>query len=210
MKWSSWIVMLTLLGVGAVRLGSGLAAKPSVLASLPTWRGDFCVRDADCAWDNPCVPQRCGKVKPGPKQLGCDKGTSPRGSCTCVEHQCTLRPSNPRTGDSSPSPAGCRSDDDCAVDLATATCHLKGNRNIGAISVEGPLCTCNQARRQCEYQWIVPVPCKSWKDCWWKTSPRLHPIRAPKPRLRKLRPCKDGEHDSICHKGRCMISGWEC
>lgn len=112
----------------------GLAAS-----SRPTWRGDYCSIDSDCGWNNPCIPTRCGKARAGSANIRCRRASRPPGTCTCVESQCTLKPFDPGHGMSDTTAGRCKKDKDCAVDVATAVCHLKGNTAIGPIKVQGPL-----------------------------------------------------------------------
>jgi hypothetical protein len=190
--------------------GAASTADPGAAAPAASrgGRGDRCSADADCGWDDPCTPRRCGRAAgaPGP---GCDKSWPPPGTCTCVEHQCTLRPDDPARGASD---SGCRSDDECAVDVAAATCHLRGDSLIGPIEEQGPVCTCSEGR--CVWRWTGPVRCTSWRDCSWVRTSRLRPVAAgevPRPVPRPVRPCKDGERDSVCGPGGvCRIVAWGC
>ena len=51
--------------------------------------GDRCEVDADCGWDDPCVPKVC--LRTDEKVfVGCDKSSLPPGTCTCIDHRCTL------------------------------------------------------------------------------------------------------------------------
>jgi hypothetical protein len=184
------------------------AAPPATPDAGPLGaRGDYCDQDADCGWDDPCMARRCGKA---PEPTGCDKSMPPPGTCSCVENQCTLKPKDPALGASAP---GCTTDADCAIDVGTATCHLKGTTLIGPIEQEGPVCTCNGGSRRCEFSWSGPVACKSWRDCSWVRQPRLRAVPArsvPRPFPRPVRACKDGEVDSVCKAGVCEIVGWSC
>lgn len=129
---------------------------------------------------------------------------------------CTLRPTHLTSGDTRGAPA-CLRDEDCAVDVATGTCHAHGKSLIGPIFQQGPFCTCKPSMGQCSMQWVEPVPCESWRDCSWVRQPRLRPVPAsqvPRPVKDKVKPCKTGEIDSVCepHGDRkvCRIVGWSC
>lgn len=182
------------------------ARRVAAAAAGPTWRGDPCRADADCGWDDPCRATRCQAIRGAPP-VGCDKGLPPPGTCLCVDGMCTLNPTDPRRGASA---AGCAGDADCAVDVPTATCHLKGRTLIGPIHREGPYCACDRASRRCHFAWSDPVPCKSWKECWYAKVPRLRPVPAKPLRTRKVRPCRDGELDAVCQSGFCQVLGWDC
>jgi hypothetical protein len=173
-----------------------------------------CRKDADCGWDDLCRPQRCGSAEK--QAVGvCGETAAPPGTCGCVEEMCTLRRSEP-AGGASRSDA-CVDDDDCAVDVATATCHPHGDGLIGPIHREGPYCACRQVTGRCELMWQAPVPCRTWRDCSWVSLPRLRPVSArevPRPLPRPVRPCRDSEVDAVCdgESGRktCRIVGWSC
>lgn len=203
--------------------GPGTATAPDAAAPAPDAspieaaaatgstgaRGDFCRNDADCGWDDPCMPARCGKASTAPFP-GCDESAPPPGTCTCVEQQCTLRPTRPTHGASAP---GCTTDADCAIDVATATCHVKGQTLIGPITEQGPVCTCAAGGR-CQWSWVGPVPCKTWRDCSWTRAPRLRPVpssQVPRPVDHPVEACRDGERDSVCTpQGTCRIVAWSC
>jgi len=173
--------------------------------------GAFCQSDAECGWDDQCMPGRCVAARAAGGGAGCDESAPPPGTCSCVENQCALRRNDPSAGASTA--AGCTRDDQCAIDVASATCHLGGTTLIGPIHAEGPVCTCGKAGR-CEWSWSGPVACKSWRDCSWVHQPRLRPVPAklvPRPVKRPVRACKDGEVDSVCTKaGTCEIVAWSC
>lgn len=179
-------------------------------ASEPSWRGHFCERDEDCGWDDPCFPKRCGeRVDSVPV---CNESAPAPGSCTCIEGMCTLRRSRLSSGDS-PFPA-CLHDEDCAIDIGTGTCHAHGTHQVGPIRQQGPFCFCKPSMGQCALQWAEPVPCETWRDCSWVREPRLRPVpskQVPRPVPREVRPCKDGEIDSVCAPDKtCRIVGWKC
>lgn len=188
---------------------------PATVPIEPTWRGDSCEKDADCSFDDPCLPRRCSAL-PARPNTACDESAPPPGACSCVENMCTLRPTHLASGDTSGAPA-CLREEDCAVDVATGTCHANGKSLIGPIFREGPFCTCKPSMGQCSMQWVEPVPCESWRDCSWVRQPRLRPVPAsqvPRPVKDQVKPCKTGEIDSVCeaqgNRKVCRIVGWSC
>lgn len=197
---------------------SGSAAPADAAAPAPprdaappalTWRGDHCDDDKQCGWDDPCVAKRCGNN--APPGVGCDKSAAKPGECRCNERMCTLRPADPAYGASA---AGCKTDDECAVDVGTGTCHLGGTTLIGPITSEGPVCLCDKASTTCRLAWSGPVACRSWKDCSWVQTPRLRAVpssQVRRPVNRPVRACKDGEVDAVCTpEHTCKIVGWSC
>ncbi|MCC6997869.1 MAG: hypothetical protein IT370_24855 [Deltaproteobacteria bacterium] len=171
--------------------------------------GKLCSDDGDCGWDDPCNASRCQRVK-GQAPVACDKSRPPPGTCSCVNHRCTLHPDGSRAAAPTPAPA-CGSSADCAIDLGAGTCVL-GGRPSGPIITEGPICTCTQG--SCQFSWSAPVPCQSFKDCSLTREPRLRPVpssEVPRELPRPVRPCKDGERDSVCgDDGLCHIVAWSC
>jgi hypothetical protein len=107
----------------------------------------------------------------------------------------------------------------CVVDPAAAICYVVENPDgynmQGPLDEEGPYCTCDKKAGRCAFQWSERVPCQSFRECSWEHKPRLRPVPAKKPRKRPVRPCKDGEVDSICKEGAdgkksCRVVGWPC
>lgn len=188
-----------------------VAPADAAVAVAPTTggaRGDYCDADADCAWDDPCSPTRCGT--PPPAAVDCGKTVPPPGTCACVEQQCTIRLDHPERATSAP---GCTGDRDCAIDVGGGACQLGGPGSIGPIHEQGPLCTCAAGSGRCQWSWVGPIPCKSWRDCSWTHEPRLRPVssrQVPRPVARPVRPCRDGEVDSVCTDHTCRIVGWRC
>lgn len=172
-----------------------IAASAPTASVEPTWRGDRCATDADCAWDDPCMPSRCGKGVPS--AANCDESAPAPGDCSCVEHMCTNRWKDDAAGASAP---GCTADADCAVDIGTGTCHLHGNTMVGPITSEGALCRCDTATTQCVRQWVAPIACTSFKDCGFERVPRLHPIKPVTPRDHPVKMCEEGSVDAVCGK----------
>jgi hypothetical protein len=209
------LVALGLVGSGiarapAISAGPQRATERAAVGAPAGQRGDFCKADGDCGWDDPCQPRRCSAVVE-PPTAGCEKRPSTPGTCACVEQQCTLRPSEPTRGTSA---AGCSRDDECAVDVGSATCHLRGRLSVGPIVEEGPVCTCAAGSGRCEWSWVGPVPCRSWRDCSWVRSPRLRPVpaaRQKRPVAHPVKPCDEGDVDSVCGpQGACRIVTWSC
>ncbi len=184
---------------GAVEPPPAPAAPPVQVAAAspksiePTWRGDRCTTDADCAWDDPCMPARCGKGTP--IAATCDESAPAPGVCSCVERMCTNHWKDDAAG---ASPAGCVADADCAIDLGTGTCHLHGQTMVGPITSEGAFCRCDTATTKCVRQWVEPIPCTSFKDCDFERAPRLHPIKPTTPRDHPVKMCDEGSVDAVC------------
>ena len=169
----------------------------------PTADGDPCNQDGDCGWDDPCGAERC--MANPPQFVGCDKSRPPPGKCRCVRSRCTLEPTGPR-------PAGppCTSDGQCEPDVGRALC-VAGNPG-GPIETEGNLCLCTQGA--CQPGWSPAVPCKDFADCSFTREPRLRPVpssQVPRPVPRPVKPCQDGEADSVCGPDKiCHIVVWSC
>jgi len=187
-------------------------------ADDPGMWGSYCRADSECAWNDPCRPRACVDAKKAAKVPGCEESTLPPGKCRCVESTCTLEPTSVASRPASPE-TGCKADNQCAADPAAAICHVVANKEGGVIQgplkEEGPYCTCDAKDARCKFQWQEPIACKSFRDCWYETSPRLRPIKSKKPRKKKIRPCKDGETDSVCADRpdgtkACRVVGWSC
>ena len=189
--------------------GVAVAARSASAAPPVGQRGDRCQADADCGWDDACMPTRCGAVT-ARGAASCDESAPRPGTCACVERQCALRLTDPGRGVSA---TGCASDADCGVDVGGGACVLHGDTLIGPITEQGPVCTCAASKR-CEWSWAGPVPCTSWRDCSWATAPRLRPApssQVPRPVAHPVKACQDGERDSVCSPARtCQIVAWGC
>ncbi|MBI4700118.1 MAG: hypothetical protein HY744_02950 [Deltaproteobacteria bacterium] len=209
-----------IVSVAAAPAAAGTSAPSAAPASAaaraaPTWRGEYCTSDEQCAWDDPCQKWRCVAAGEAAAPRACAGEPARAATCACVESMCTRRPADLASGASAAS--GCTGDEQCAVDVASGTCHLGGETLIGPIHEQGPVCTCNRGSGRCELLWSGPVPCRSWRDCSWVRHPRLRPVPAtvvPRPVPRQVRPCRDGEIDSLCvGQGTdklCRIEGWSC
>ena len=175
------------------------------------WRGDHCIDDTDCFWDNGCFPTRCIDTNAGAFDE-CEESLPPPGTCNCIERQCTLIPTRPEERRSSATE--CASNSECAIDIGSGTCHLNGNTMVGPIERTGPICLCDATSAACVFHWVEPVPCTSFRDCWYDTEPRLRPVRASEPREAPVVPCIDGEIDAVCagtgETRFCAIISWEC
>jgi hypothetical protein len=183
-------------------------APPPVTVQAPKppparGRGDFCDSDAECGWDEPCAPKRCGTSATAP-EVECEKAAAAPGTCACVEHQCATRLAAPATG----AAPGCKADGDCAIDVGTGTCDV-GQVMVGPITTTGGYCACHAGT--CEPVWIDPIPCTSWQDCDVVHEPRLHPVKAVPRRTKKIKACEDSEVDAICSpEGFCQVVAWSC
>ncbi len=174
----------------------------------PRGRGDSCTTDTECGWNDPCAASRCVGVK-APPFAACEESLPYPGTCSCIENQCTLQPK----GSTGASEAGCTTDDECAVDVGAGACQLRGETMIGPITQRGPVCTCNPTTTRCEWSFVGPIACESWKDCSWIRQPRLRPVSAkvePRPVAHEVRACKDGSVDSVCKNSVCEIVAWSC
>lgn len=198
-----------LFALGLAACSTAGAAPAPAADGGPTWRGDSCNETSDCGWDDRCMPKRCGKRRDA--GVACEETSPPPGECVCNENMCTLRPKDAAGGTSA---GGCKQDGECAVDVATATCHAGGDAFIGPITKEGAVCTCDARAGKCVWSWSGPVACKTYRDCSLVRTPRLRAVPAklvPRPVKRLVRPCKDAEIDSVCAPdGTCKIVGWGC
>lgn len=162
-----------------------------------------CTTNADCGWNDDCMPTRC--VEDHPPQA-CDESMEPPGTCSCLEGACTLEPDKP------PPPTGTCEPRACVVDRAAGKCVAddggvaEGIRSAKPVEV-GPSCDCVKLAEGCVFQWFDAVPCKTDRDCWVDPSPRRHPVARPKAlRKRDFRPCADGEVAPKCGaEGRCVL-----
>lgn len=162
-----------------------------------------CTTDADCGWDDDCVPTRCVEAHP---PQACDESTPPPGTCSCIESACTLRPTTP------PPPTAACEPRACMVDRAAGKCVADDGgvaenvRSTPPVEV-GPSCDCIRPAEGCTFTWFDPVPCTTDRDCWVSPTPRRHPVARPKAlRSRDFRPCADGEVAPKCGPaGQCVL-----
>jgi hypothetical protein len=167
-----------------------------------------CARDADCAWDHPCTPSRCVPASEAARVPECEESAPPPGTCGCEAAACVVRPK---------APAGCGTDYDCALDASREACALRpGAGGSGPIYESGSYCRCDKAAGACTFERYDPVPCQTYKDCSWELNP-LRPVPSslkPRPKSKPVRPCVDGEKDSVCQgpagKKTCRIVAWGC
>lgn len=163
-----------------------------------------CASDADCGWDDPCVPTRC--VEPNAGRASCEETSPEPGTCRCVAGGCTLEPKV------IPEPSGTCEIRGCEVDRAAGRCVADTGgvpENIRArpgIDV-GPSCDCITPSKGCTFTWFPAVSCKDDRDCWVDPSPRRHPVARPKAlRKRDFKPCSDGEVAPKCGPaGTCIL-----
>jgi len=161
--------------------------------------GDACGQDADCGWDDPCAPSRCGGIASTRAVASCLSRPVPPGDCVCLHSRCVLHPSSPP-----PPPAEACTLRTCGLDEGAGRCLVgRGTATNPAGRVtEGPFCTCDQASH-CAYTWIAPVPCRSPDDCWIEVGSPSHPIRRPPEIHHPFKPCVDGETPPVCRDGVC-------
>jgi hypothetical protein len=178
--------------------GSSGSAKPG--------RGPLahaCTADADCVWEDPCVPRAC-VVKGAVKPTACDESLAPDGSCSCVEGVCSKKPKNPVAATGTCEVRGCIVDPgrgQCITDTGGVAEGLRTDRHLN----EGPSCDCINPASGCQFNWFDAVPCKSELDCWISHDPRARPVPRPKNMRRPFRPCKDGETAPVCEAGKCRV-----
>jgi hypothetical protein len=162
-----------------------------------------CTADADCGWDDTCMPTRC--VEHGPMSA-CDESMKPPGTCTCLEGACTLKPDTPPAQSGTCEPRACMLDRAAGKCVADDGGIAESVRSTPGVEV-GPSCDCIELAKGCVFTWFDPVPCTTDRDCWVDPSPRRHPVARPKPlRKRDFRPCADGEVPPKCGpQGRCIL-----
>ena len=183
--------------------------EPGAEARRASWVGRdhrsavACATDADCGWNDDCMPTRCVEASP---PEACDESAPPPGTCACLEGACTLEPKV------APAPSGTCEPNACVVDRAAGKCvaddggvpeNLRFTKPVDV----GPSCHCPRPDEGCVFQWFEPVPCESDRDCWVDSSTRRHPIARPKAlRRRDFRPCVDGEAAPQCGPaGHCIV-----
>lgn len=206
---------------------SSAPTSPPASAGAPTWStptkrnsrrddptaGDRCESDADCAWEDPCVPDRCvGAHETAPSE--CKESLPAPGACVCEDRQCSLRRDD-ALRDVSRGSAFCDASD-CALDRSRGTCSavpasappgLRSRRPVD----DGPGCVCEPTKQSCEAFWLEPIACKSDLDCWVEESPVRRPSKRPPGKRTPFRPCKDGPVEPLCVDGACRLgSAYRC
>lgn len=162
-----------------------------------------CATNADCVWDDPCVPRAC-VVKSAMRVTACDESLAPDGSCSCVEGICSKKPTNPVAASGKCEVRGCIVDPGRGKCIADTAGVAEGLRTNGHVN-EGPSCDCINPASGCQFNWFDAVPCKSELDCWISEDPRPRPVPRPKNLRRPFQPCKDGETAPVCEAGKCRI-----
>ena len=180
-----------------------VSAAPSGTAKPSAPLAFACTTDAECVWDDPCLPRAC-VVKGAPQAIACDESMEPDGTCSCVEGICSKKPMKPIGASGTCEPRGCIVDPGrgrCIADTAGIAEGLRTNPHVN----EGPSCDCINPASGCQFNWFDAVPCKSELDCWVTSDPRPRPVARPKSLRRPFRPCKDGETAPVCEAGKCRI-----
>lgn len=179
---------------------SSPAAVPSA-SSAPA--AGPCAGDADCGWDDACVPARCVRGGAARGSSTCDESAPAPGACACVAGSCALRPSKPP-----PATERCAWGA-CEVDAPAGRCVLDTKTpeqaRVTPPVAWGPSCDCVSPASGCTFTWFERVPCKSVDDCWVDPSPRRHPVRRPAGKRGPFRPCKDGTAGPACVDGFCAV-----
>ncbi|MCC6524337.1 MAG: hypothetical protein IT373_16885 [Polyangiaceae bacterium] len=183
------------------------AAPPlASLSAAADFKRVFCGQDAECGWDDRCMPTRCGAaVAPGP---ACEETSPPPGTCGCLDYSCTLVRSAPAPEEP------CRKDDECGLETATGRCRAipagpHADPMLPPAKPGSPYCACRASR--CTLDHAERVECQSDADCGYvRSGHRVVPVRAKQKRPGKFRPCVDGEIDSQCRGGVCQMVGWSC
>jgi hypothetical protein len=182
------------------------APRDAALATpIPT---AACSSDDECGWDDPCSPAACGAKQEVPKGKNCGRPATP-GACRCVEKTCTLVKSEALR---STEKVQCKQSSDCAFDPNQGSCVSATESTTPA---RGIGCQCDTLNSWCTQIWRGEVACKTAKDCSWQhlngegtnAAPAWF---VPRPKPAPVRPCKDGEHDSVCKEGKCSIVAWKC
>lgn len=180
--------------------------EPKPYAIDPNGFGHACLADAECGWDDPCVPTRCIGSAHVPTNLKCGESMPAPGTCSCVENRCSLRPRE------APAEApSCRADS-CGLDQSAGRCvagsMLEANRYKRD---RGPACHCDQETLECRFVWVEPIACNDADACWVSEQPPYHPVARPESlRGRQFRPCSDGEVAPVCRDGFCSLTAFKC
>jgi hypothetical protein len=171
----------------------------------------LCATNADCSWNDACLPTRCVSAKGSSGLSACEKSLPKSGECLCLESYCTLKPKR------LPEPVvlGCKADLDCGFEASSGTCAKveRGQNTTGSpIKQEGAFCSCEPKAGACRVEWVGPIACKTYKDCSWTRSP-LRPVPSsliPRPNPKPVKACSTGEVDSVCKESICVMLGWSC
>jgi len=171
-----------------------------------------CEADADCGWDDPCVPARCLAAVTTDVDMKCAESRPPPGACMCMSGRCTLKPKPPPKASGPCENRGCvvdRAGGQCIADTRGVKVNFRTNSGVDV----GPSCDCLSPAKGCDFTWYEPVPCKTVRDCWVESLPRPHPVKRPGHlRGRDFKPCSDGEVSPQCSQaGHCVLgSHWSC
>lgn len=183
--------------------GAALAAAPAVDTGA-------CTADTDCAFDDPCDPERCVAGASVPAPVGCEKSRPPTGTCVCFEKRCSLRPgpTHPKVSVD----ADCTHAVGCGLDRAAGRCAPGRDDDLRPQPLVGPRCDCDShVPQRCHFSWLDPITCTSVDDCWVERLPFAHPIKRPRSKKgKRFRPCKDGERAPACQDGRCTLLAYGC
>lgn len=170
MSQRSWEVDMKLQNVVciAIVLVSFLIAKPAFSQYEP-----MCRADADCVWDNICLPVECVVGVQSGDPDACAGGEPTPGACICLNSVCAVRPDQAFL-DTRPK-ITCDTDADCDVNLSGGGClPHEGYQARPTVREHGPYCICLEST--CTYGWVDPVPCDTNEDCAISTEPFLHPV----------------------------------
>ncbi len=110
----------------------------------------------------------------------------------------------------------CSKDEECGIDNGETRCFKGGEPPFRRRPDRGAYCLCEASR--CAIKTWGPLACDTWKDCSWTRNPYLRPISSkevPRPKSAPVRPCKNGEFDSVCEANGtggkvCRIVAWKC
>lgn len=176
---------------------SASSAPTPVVTAAPS--AGPCAKDADCRFDDPCMPAACvlGAAKPAT----CEESAPRPGTCACVEGVCALRRKVAATGAKK---TGCTTGRACVFVPATGSCA----EGAGPPTVEaGGACAC--VAGTCTPEWVEPVPCTSSADCSWRDDPH-RPVSSkvvPRP---TGKPCAGYSRSAECRDGLCRVAVWKC
>jgi hypothetical protein len=129
---------------------------------------------------------------------------APPGRCLCSDNKCTLVRKAPKTVAVK---TGCTASSECEFRPRDGTCVAGKGKFF--LEEGGAFCACDAG--SCVPDFVDTIACKTNTDCSLLEAP-LRPAAASKvPRpFPPITPCKTGERDSVCDKGRCVIRVWKC